>query len=67
MILFLKWNESLVYGYNNESLSGMNPWYIRDRSLFMEGGEGNFFFPKFLKLKAPPLKEQKFNDDPPAF
>jgi hypothetical protein len=27
---------------------------IRDRSLFMEGGEGNFFFPKFLKLKAPP-------------
>jgi hypothetical protein len=25
----------------------------RDRSLFMEGGEGNFFFPKFLKLKAP--------------
>jgi hypothetical protein len=26
----------------------------------MEGGEGNFFFPKFLKLK-----EQKFNDDPP--
>jgi hypothetical protein len=31
----------------------------------MEGGEGNFFFPKFLKLKAPPLKEQKFNDDPP--
>jgi hypothetical protein len=31
----------------------------------MEGGEGNFFFPKFLKLKAAPLKEQKFNDDPP--
>jgi hypothetical protein len=27
---------------------------LRDRSLFMEGGEGNFFFPKFLKLKAPP-------------
>ena len=27
---------------------------IRDRSLFMEGGEGNFFFPKLLKLKAPP-------------
>jgi hypothetical protein len=30
----------------------------------MEGGEGNFFFPKFLKLKAPPLKEQKCNDGP---
>jgi hypothetical protein len=29
------------------------------------GGEGNFFLTKFLKLKAPPLKEQKFNDDPP--
>jgi hypothetical protein len=27
---------------------------LRDRSLFMEEGEGNFFFPKFLKLKAPP-------------
>jgi hypothetical protein len=31
----------------------------------MEGGEGNFFFSKFLKLKAP-LNEQKFNDDPPC-
>ena len=31
----------------------------------MEGGEGNFFFPKFLTLKAPPLKEQKFNADTP--
>jgi hypothetical protein len=40
---------------------------VGDRSLFMEGGEGNFFFPNFLKLKAPPLKEQKFNDDPPAY
>jgi hypothetical protein len=30
----------------------VNPGF-RDRSLFMEGGEGNFFFPKFLKLKAP--------------
>ena len=27
---------------------------LRDRSLFMEGGEGNFFLTKFLKLKAPP-------------
>ena len=30
-------------------------------------GEGNFFFPKFLKLKTPAIKEQKFNDDPPAY
>jgi hypothetical protein len=35
---------------------------IWDRSLFVEG-EGNFFFPKFLKLKAPRLKEQKCNGD----
>jgi hypothetical protein len=40
-------------------------WQLRDRSLFMEGGEGNFFFPKFLKIESPPLKEQKFNEDPP--
>ena len=31
---------------------------LRDRSLFMEGGGGNFFFSKFLKLIAPPKRAE---------
>jgi hypothetical protein len=38
---------------------------LRDRSLFMEGGRGNFSFLIFKIECPPPLKEQKFNDDPP--
>jgi hypothetical protein len=28
--------------------------HLRDQSLFMEGGRGIFFFPKFLKFNPPP-------------
>jgi hypothetical protein len=37
---------------------------FRDRSLFMEGG-GEFFLSQIFKIESPPLKEQKFNGDPP--
>ena len=47
-----KW--SISQGKSDEQWAWGRGWMIRDRSLFMEGGEGNFFFPKFLKLKAPP-------------
>jgi hypothetical protein len=35
--------------------------------IFIFRGEGEFLFPTFLKLKAPPLKELKFNDAPPTY
>lgn len=38
--------------------------HIRDRSLFIDGGETFFLF-QFLKLKAP-LRKQKFDSNPPS-
>jgi hypothetical protein len=32
----------------------------------MEGG-GEFFLSQIFKIESPPLKEQKFNGDPPAY
>jgi hypothetical protein len=32
----------------------------------MEGGRGIFSFLNF-KIESPPIKEKKFNDDPPAY
>jgi hypothetical protein len=40
-------------------------FWVSHRSLFMEGG-GENFLSQIFKIESPPLKEQKFNGDPPC-